>query len=361
MNGDCINIQLTMFFSSYHIYSLKEGIDINKGLLVLGNVISALSSKKRGSKAHIPYRESKLTRLLKGSLGGNHKTLMIACVSPSSSNSVESINTLRYANRAKNIKNKAKINVDPASRVVNELKGQVVALAAELLKVRKQREEQYEFDGGRDDDDCPFSIDFLDGLVSGRDSKTLWKQNARPSTPRLKPIPMRPKTEPILGPCFEDSVTTKDSWEVSERNIGKKHESMYELRETPTSPEEEDSTSAEDPDIDKNILSYDFALTSLRQSLVDEAKESSTKQLDKRATLGLGKIRNIDELYDYLNQSESQDIEDETTIQDNISGQVDQVENVVSNHIAKLDETISYNNTLLNEMTASHKRYEVSH
>lgn len=86
--------------------SLKEGIDINKGLLVLGNVISALSTSKHGTKTHIPYRDSKLTRLLKGSLGGNHKTLMIACISPSSSNKIESNNTLRYANRAKNIKNK---------------------------------------------------------------------------------------------------------------------------------------------------------------------------------------------------------------------------------------------------------------
>ena len=91
---------------------MKEGIDINKGLSVLGKVISALSSTKRGSKAHIPYRDSKLTRLLKGSLGGNHKTLMIACISPSNSNTLESNNTLRYANRAKNIKNKvSKISI----------------------------------------------------------------------------------------------------------------------------------------------------------------------------------------------------------------------------------------------------------
>ncbi|OEU20759.1 kinesin-domain-containing protein, partial [Fragilariopsis cylindrus CCMP1102] len=96
---------------------LKEGIDINKGLLVLGNVISALGDpKKQGT--FVPYRDSKLTRLLKGSLGGNHKTLMIACVSPSSCNMEETLNCLRYANRAKNIQNHAVVNVDATSQIV---------------------------------------------------------------------------------------------------------------------------------------------------------------------------------------------------------------------------------------------------
>lgn len=114
---------------------LKEGIDINKGLLVLGNVISALGDPKKGTK-FVPFRDSKLTRLLKGSLGGNHKTLMIACVSPSAKNMEESLNCLRYANRAKNIKNKAVVQLDPASRLVAELRGQLDILATELLRVR---------------------------------------------------------------------------------------------------------------------------------------------------------------------------------------------------------------------------------
>ena len=115
---------------------LKEGIDINKGLLVLGNVISALGDPKKRGKAFVPYRDSKLTRLLKGSLGGNHKTLMIACVSPASTNMEESLNCLRYANRAKNIQNHAVVNVDARSRLVAELKTQVQALAADLLKAK---------------------------------------------------------------------------------------------------------------------------------------------------------------------------------------------------------------------------------
>eukprot|EP00897_Mesotaenium_endlicherianum_P000298 jgi/Mesen1/10269/ME000778S09610 len=86
---------------------LQEGIHINKGLLALGNVISALGDdRKRKEGAHIPYRDSKLTRLLQDSLGGNSRTVMIACLSPADINMDESINTLKYANRARNIQNK---------------------------------------------------------------------------------------------------------------------------------------------------------------------------------------------------------------------------------------------------------------
>lgn len=113
---------------------LQEGIDINKGLSNLGNVISALGDPKKRGRTHVPYRDAKLTRLLKGSLGGNHKTLMIACVSPAAANMGESLNCLRYANRAKNIQNKAVVNVDANTRLVQELQGQVKALALDLLK-----------------------------------------------------------------------------------------------------------------------------------------------------------------------------------------------------------------------------------
>ena len=83
----------------------QEGININCGLLALGNVISALGDEKRQG-AHVPFRDSKITRLLQDSLGGNSKTLMIACCSPAHTNEEESLNTLKYANRARNIKNK---------------------------------------------------------------------------------------------------------------------------------------------------------------------------------------------------------------------------------------------------------------
>lgn len=89
---------------------LKEATKINLSLSALGNVISALVD---GKSTHIPYRDSKLTRLLQDSLGGNAKTVMVANVGPASYNVEETLTTLRYANRAKNIKNKPRVNEDP--------------------------------------------------------------------------------------------------------------------------------------------------------------------------------------------------------------------------------------------------------
>ena len=81
---------------------MQEGANINRSLLALGNCINILSDpKKKG--AFVPYRDSKLTRLLKESLGGNTKTIMLACISPSFNSYEETINTLKYANRARKI------------------------------------------------------------------------------------------------------------------------------------------------------------------------------------------------------------------------------------------------------------------
>ncbi|KGN60259.1 kinesin-like protein KIN-4C [Cucumis sativus] len=115
----------------------KEGVHINKGLLALGNVISALGDeKKRREGCHVPYRDSKLTRLLQDSLGGNSRTVMIACVSPADSNAEETLNTLKYANRARNIQNKAVINRDPVGAQIQKMRSQIEQLQAELLFYR---------------------------------------------------------------------------------------------------------------------------------------------------------------------------------------------------------------------------------
>jgi kinesin family protein 3/17 len=111
---------------------LKEATKINLSLSALGNVISALVSAKKG--AHVPYRDSKLTRLLQDSLGGNTKTTMIAAVSPADYNYEETLSTLRYANRAKNIKNKPKINEDPKDALLREYQEEIVRLRALLTK-----------------------------------------------------------------------------------------------------------------------------------------------------------------------------------------------------------------------------------
>ncbi|KAG8654782.1 kinesin-like protein KIN-4A isoform X2 [Manihot esculenta] len=111
----------------------KEGVHINKGLLALGNVISALGDeKKRKEGVHVPYRDSKLTRLLQDSLGGNSKTFMIACISPADINAEETLNTLKYANRARNIQNKPVVNRDPTSSEMLRMRQQIEFLQAEL-------------------------------------------------------------------------------------------------------------------------------------------------------------------------------------------------------------------------------------
>ncbi|XP_032532487.1 kinesin-like protein KIF27 isoform X6 [Chiroxiphia lanceolata] len=98
----------------------KESIQINSGLLALGNVIRALGDPKRKS-VHIPYRDAKITRILKDSLGGNAKTVMITCISPSSLDFDESLNSLKYANRAKNIRNKPVVNYNPEKDRIDEM------------------------------------------------------------------------------------------------------------------------------------------------------------------------------------------------------------------------------------------------
>lgn len=113
---------------------LKEAQKINLSLSALGNVISALVD---GKSKHIPYRDSKLTRLLQDSLGGNTKTVMIAAVSPADYNYEETLSTLRYASRAKSIKNKPKINEDPKDALLREYESEIKQLREALAEMQR--------------------------------------------------------------------------------------------------------------------------------------------------------------------------------------------------------------------------------
>jgi kinesin family member 18/19 len=120
---------------------LIEGANINKSLLALGSCINALCDPRK--RNHVPYRNSKLTRLLKFSLGGNCKTVMIVCVSPSSAHFDETQNTLRYANRAKNIQTKVTRNVYNVNRHVKDFLKKIdeqMALINELKQQQKENE-----------------------------------------------------------------------------------------------------------------------------------------------------------------------------------------------------------------------------
>uniref|UniRef100_A0A8D2ZF76 Kinesin-like protein n=1 Tax=Scophthalmus maximus TaxID=52904 RepID=A0A8D2ZF76_SCOMX len=142
---------------------LKEATKINLSLSALGNVISALVD---GRSSHIPYRDSKLTRLLQDSLGGNARTVMVANIGPASYNVEETLTTLRYSNRAKNIKNKPRINEDPKDALLTEYQGQIAMLKAQLQNrsgKKKNRRQRRRAGEGSD------SEDLEDGETEGDD------------------------------------------------------------------------------------------------------------------------------------------------------------------------------------------------
>ena len=116
---------------------MVEGANINRSLLALGNCINILSdSNKRGK--FIPYRDSKLTRILKESLGGNTQTVMIACISPAHTSIEETLNTLRYAERARNIKNKVVQNTKEVEAHVSEYRDIIASLKSEIESLKGQ-------------------------------------------------------------------------------------------------------------------------------------------------------------------------------------------------------------------------------
>ncbi len=119
---------------------LVEGANINRSLLALGNCINALDTSK-GKGTFVPYRDSKLTRLLKDSLGGNCRTIMIANISPAASSFEETLNTLKYANRAKNIKTTVKRNVLNVNYHISEYVDLINNLRSEIQVLKGQMEE----------------------------------------------------------------------------------------------------------------------------------------------------------------------------------------------------------------------------
>lgn len=146
----------------------KEAIKINLSLSALGNVISALVD---GKSSHIPYRDSKLTRLLQDSLGGNAKTIMVANIGPASYNYDETLITLRYANRAKNIKNKPRVNEDPKDALLREFQQEISRLKTQLAsRIGKRKKKRHlkadgtpdgEYEEGEMDSDIFSEEEFL--------------------------------------------------------------------------------------------------------------------------------------------------------------------------------------------------------
>uniref|UniRef100_A0A3Q0RFC4 Kinesin-like protein n=1 Tax=Amphilophus citrinellus TaxID=61819 RepID=A0A3Q0RFC4_AMPCI len=153
---------------------LKEATKINLSLSALGNVISALVD---GRSSHIPYRDSKLTRLLQDSLGGNARTVMVANIGPASYNVEETLTTLRYSNRAKNIKNKPRINEDPKDALLREFQEEIARLKAQLQKRsgKKKRRQRRRAGEGGDGEDLE-SGETEDDEEDGDDKGDYWRE-----------------------------------------------------------------------------------------------------------------------------------------------------------------------------------------
>ncbi|KAM4563236.1 kinesin-like protein KIF3B isoform 1-T2 [Odontesthes bonariensis] len=154
---------------------LKEATKINLSLSALGNVISALVD---GRSSHIPYRDSKLTRLLQDSLGGNARTVMVANIGPASYNVEETLTTLRYANRAKNIKNKPRINEDPKDALLREFQEEIARLKDQLEKrvgKKKKRRQKKRTGEGSDGEDLEEG-ETEDDEEEGDDKGDYWRQ-----------------------------------------------------------------------------------------------------------------------------------------------------------------------------------------
>ncbi|XP_057685747.1 kinesin-like protein KIF1B isoform X13 [Corythoichthys intestinalis] len=195
---------------------LKEGANINKSLTTLGKVISALAevdnctskSKKKKKSDFIPYRDSVLTWLLRENLGGNSRTAMVAALSPADINYDETLSTLRYADRAKNIKCNAVINEDPNNKLVRDLKDEVARLK-ELLRAQGLGDI---LDIDPQGDDYPGSgIKYLKDIQNNKNRYLIASENQRPghfSTAPIGSLTASPSSGSLCSQGALQSVTS---------------------------------------------------------------------------------------------------------------------------------------------------------
>jgi len=191
---------------------LKEATKINLSLSALGNVISALVD---GKSQHIPYRDSKLTRLLQDSLGGNTKTVMIANVGPADYNFDETVSTLRYANRAKNIKNKPKINEDPKDAMLREFQEEIARLKAQLER------------GGGDAGAFDANASFTSGGYDGEDAERAAEADVDPDEDQLAAL--RREVAAEMEASMRDAGSVADLAKIKEKAEAGAREEMEKM------------------------------------------------------------------------------------------------------------------------------------
>ncbi|CDF37548.1 Kinesin-like protein [Chondrus crispus] len=188
-----------------------EGVEINKGLFSLAKVISALAdnaSRKdsRSPKRHVPYRDSKLTRLLQDSLGGNARTLLVACVSPADTSREETLGTLRYAETAKCIRNKPKVNTEADSVEISDLRANLARARADIANLEAENERLRS---------CLAS----QRSVQGRPNRTLTPRSLTPRSPmssrQTSSLTSSCGSTPPLLPHMDPLIVTRDDELIS--------------------------------------------------------------------------------------------------------------------------------------------------
>jgi Kinesin motor domain/SAP domain len=262
-----------------------EGISINKGLLTLGQCVSGLADMaQKGTQSHIPYRDSKLTRLLQDSLGGNSRTVMVACVSPADSNLEESVNTLRYATRTRNIKNSAVRNVVAkpmsaaeamAMKRENEfLKAQLKLAQEQLASANKVLTQSTTLQSNAPATTIPIATSIIDEAVSKLDPIPLLQSTISSLESKLEALDAQQHSS--ADDALEASIRA-DKWQFRfEQVIAAAKEHSFTL------PNFDDDSTSNESDIEKldlvAQLRKEIALlkSDLHEALADAAVARST-------------------------------------------------------------------------------------
>ena len=221
---------------------LKEATKINLSLSALGNVISQLVE---GNSKHIPYRDSKLTRLLQDSLGGNTKTVMIAAISPADYNFEETLTTLRYASRAKHIKNKPRVNQDPKDALLKQYEDEIKKLR-EIIEKSKMGQQISTADLGA-------------SIKAANMGQNIMMNN--------------------------DNNHQEESVEELLKKLAKKGKKVKLLDETASVkelPKQEDDGIDEDPDLDRDERDQDVMVNDSIDEINEEATPSAVKKRNKK-------------------------------------------------------------------------------
>ncbi|GBC09297.1 hypothetical protein RclHR1_08750006 [Rhizophagus clarus] len=341
----------------------KEGISINSGLLALGNVISALGDPNKAKHTtHIPYRDSKLTRLLQDSLGGNARTLMIACVSPTEYNLNETINTLKYANRARNIKNSATINQEETGwNDLEHLQSLVMKLRSEIKSLKPNSEsfydDTYSIESGRST-----PINFQRGDSSKRSSlNILTNIETKTSSKKNKDIDLLEEQFRDLQRSYSElsqkyAMTSAELALYQDIDLSKQIGGQSSNQLDVIKEEEEDLSSSVEfrKAVEPIIEEYEKSLTSLESQLAlshaaANHTETIMQEINEQNTNLKGKIASLSQREtvneQYIKELESR-LENYTKEQNKDQEKI----NELKNHIAQLKTNGTNNQSYITEL-----------